>query len=111
MIEKIIRDHLSQRLAVPVLLEEPDDGSASYVVLEKTGGGRENHIYSATIAAQSCGASLYAAAQLNEAVKEAMDSLVELDEITRAELNSDYNYTDRAKKKYRYQAVYDIRHY
>lgn len=54
---------------------------------------------------------MYLAAELNEKVKSAMDEIVELDEVTRCELNSDYNYTDTSRKKYRYQAVFDITHY
>ena len=39
------------------------------------------------------------------------EAIIELDDISRCELNTDYNYTDTARKKYRYQAVYDIVHY
>ena len=50
--------------------------------------------------------------KLNEKVKEAMDELPwELDSVTRSKLNSDYNFTDTATRKYRYQAVYDITYY
>ena len=54
---------------------------------------------------------MYEAAALNELVKTAADSLVTLDEIASAKLNSDYNFTDTTTKRYRYQAVYDIKHY
>ena len=49
--------------------------------------------------------------QLNEETKIAVDSLIELDEIASVKLNTDYNFTDTTTKKYRYQAVYDIKHY
>lgn len=55
--------------------------------------------------------SLYKAAALNEDVKAALDNAIVLDDIARAKLNSDYNYTDTAKKLYRYQCVYDFTHY
>ncbi len=42
----------------------------------------------------------------NETVKLAMDSLDELAEVCRVQLNSDYNFTDTASKRYRYQAVF-----
>ena len=60
------------------------------------------------LALQSYGATLYQAAELNEQVKAAMEDIVELDLISRAELNTDYNFTDTQTKRYRYQAVYDL---
>lgn len=109
-VEEALLGHLSARLRVPVYMEEPGEGE-SYVVLERTGGGGSNHISRATFAVQSYAGSLYGAAKLNEEVKRAMDSAVELDMVSASRLNSDYNSTDPAKKKYRYQAVYDLTYY
>lgn len=112
MIETVLRDYLNQELSVPAYLEIPKAGApSSYVTLERTGSGVTNHIKRATFAFQSVAPSLYEAAVLNEAVKEAMDNAVTLPEIARAHLNSDYNFTDTEKHYYRYQAVYDIVHY
>lgn len=111
MIEKTVLDYLNRVLDVPVCMETPEELPDSYVLIEKTGSGRQNRIYSATLAIQSIAASLYEAAKLNEAVKDAMERIVILAEVCRAELNSDYNYTDTAAKQYRYQAVYDLIHY
>ena len=108
MIEKIIRDYLDKTLSVPVYYEVPDEAPQRYVTLEKTGSGKSNHIENATFAIQSWAESTYEAAKLNEAVKEAMDDIVVLDEISRSALNSDYNFTDVTTKKHRYQAVYDL---
>ena len=44
----------------------------------------------------------------NEKVKNAMNNIVVLGAIGSSDLNSDYNFTDTTKKKYRYQAVYDL---
>ena len=41
----------------------------------------------------------------------AMEKIVEMDDISKCQLNSDYNYTDTTRKKYRYQAVYDMVHF
>ncbi|MCB5496022.1 hypothetical protein [Mediterraneibacter gnavus] len=49
--------------------------------------------------------------KMTEQVKKAMDDLAELKEISYSRLNTDYDFTDTAKKKYRYQAVYDIGFY
>lgn len=111
MIEKILLDHLKRALSVPVYMEVPKDPASSFVKLEKTGGGCEKHIFSAMIAVQSYATTLWKAAELNERVKEAMETACALDEICRIQLNSDYNFTDTASKRYRYQAVYDVTHY
>ena len=108
MIEKTILDYLDDRLDVPVYMERPEGDIGSLVVLEKTGSSVFNHVTSATFAVQSYAASLYDAAILNEDVKNAMDDLISLAEISSSKLNSDYNFTDTSTKDYRYQAVYDI---
>lgn len=108
MVEKIVKDYLQSSLGIPVRLEEEDDLGNEYVLIEKTGSGKENHVESATLAVQSFSTSLYGAATLNERVKAAMEKIIELDDISKCELNSDYNYTDTNRKKYRYQAVLDI---
>lgn len=111
MIEKTILDHLNAKLAVPALMEKPDPAPAEYVLIEKTGSSKTNRLPSSTFTFQSYASSLYGAAQLNELVKAAVESLVTLNEIGKVKLNSDYNRTDTTTKNYRYQAVYDISHY
>jgi hypothetical protein len=51
---------------------------------------------------------MYKTAVLNEMVKKAMEDIIEIDAVSRCELNTDYNYTDTETKRYRYQAVFDI---
>lgn len=111
MIEIIILKYLTEKLSVPVYMEDDGEVGDTYVVVEKTGGGEENFLKSAVIAVQSYADTLYNAASINEEVKEAMKKLIEEDKVTKCELNSDYNYTDTARKVYRYQAVFDIKHY
>lgn len=111
MIETIVRGYLVGQLSVPVLLEDPPDPPEAFVLLEKTGGVERNHIQTASLAVQSYGATLYKAAQLNEAVKDAMRSMTALPEISQCRLNSDYPYNDTATKRYRYQAVFDVVYY
>lgn len=108
MIETTILNYLNSVLDVPVHMEKPDAEPVQYVLIEKTGSSKENFINSATIALQSHADSLYSAAALNEEVKKAMDNITILDEISCSQLNTDYNFTDTTKKKYRYQAVYDL---
>lgn len=109
MIEIIIRTYLDSVLDVPVWLEEKTD--ATYVLLAKVGSSKSNQLTSSTFAFQSYSSSLYGAATLNDRVKEAVEGLTSLPEISSVKLNSDYNFTDTATKHYRYQAVFDIYHY
>ena len=111
MIEETVLDYLSEKIPVMVRMEEEPNMPNEYILVEKTGGGETNHIRRATIAVQSYAGSLYRAMQINEEVKGAMEDIVVLDEISRCTLNSDYDYTDTTRKKYRYQAVFDIVHY
>lgn len=109
MIEEIVLQYLNKALNVPVYMEIPQSTSSdSFVIIEKTGGSRENYINSATFALQSYAETKYLAATLNEKVKAAMDRIIELNSILKSEYNTDYDYTDTTKKKYRYQAVYDL---
>ncbi|MEF9970521.1 MAG: hypothetical protein RR759_08725 [Ruthenibacterium sp.] len=111
MIETIMLDFLSATLPVPVCMEVPEKAPPSFVLLEKTGSGHANKVNTATCAVQSYAETLLAAAELNEAVKQAMEDFTALDAVCKASLNSDYNYTDTAQKRYRYQAVYDVTYY
>lgn len=111
MIEEIVLNHLERKMNIPVHMEIPENPQGKYLVLEKTSGSKENHICTAMIAVQSYAPTLYECAKLNELAKKAMEQLVEVDDVCRVELNADYNYTDTATKRYRYQAVFDITHY
>src|SRR5699024_1955517 len=111
MIELIILNHLKNKLLEPVSLEKQSAQTGNYIVFEKTSSGKTNHMPTATIAFQSYGKTLYEAAELNERLKTAVESLTELEEIRGITLNSDYNFTDTTTKEYRYQAVYEIRYY
>lgn len=111
MIEEVLFRHLKKAVGVPVALEKPEPEPEKYVLFEKTAGGKGNKLNVATIAIQSYAKSLYEAAALNEAVKVAMERAIMLPEIGGVHLNSDYNYTDPETKRYRYQAVFNIKHY
>lgn len=108
MIEKIVLDYLTESLSVPAFMEYPLDNLESFVVIEKTGSRKTNHVNYVTIAVQSIAKSLEGAAILNEEVKETMESIVALDSIGSISLNSDYNFTNTQTKQYRYQSVYDL---
>lgn len=111
MIELIVRKYLVSKLDIPVVLEHQKDLPKRYILLEKTSGKRNNYLNSSTIAIQSYAESLLEAAKLNEKIKNIMFDLIEVDEVSKVDLNSDYNFTDSETKQYRYQAVFDITYY
>lgn len=112
MIEKTVLDYLLVALyPVDCYMEMPEEPSDTFVIIEKTGSSVSNRITKANFAIQSYAPSLAEAATLNELVKVAMEAMIELDSISRVELNSDYNYTDTELKAYRYQAVFVITYY
>lgn len=112
MIETSILNYLNQNLQnVTAYMERPETEPATYVLIEKTGGGEDNHIEHSTLAIQSIADSLYNAASLNETVKDLMSGAISLDDVAKVALNSDYNFTDGTTKQYRYQSVFDITHY
>lgn len=112
MIEQIILDHFDTYNSTSAYMQVPEQIPSKYVLIEKTGSSLINHIKSATIAVQSYADSLLEACELNEWVKSVMLSgLIQLDEIVSVKLQTDYNFSDTTKKKYRYQAVFDVVHY
>ncbi|MBQ0112971.1 MAG: hypothetical protein KBT03_07565 [Bacteroidales bacterium] len=111
MIEKVVLDYLESKLQVGCYMEVPNSNEPTFIVIEKVGSTDEDGIWGATIAVQSYASTLYRAASLNEQVKEAMQDITTLDEVSNCELNSDYNFTDTQSKQYRYQAVFNLIHY
>lgn len=111
MIEKVLLDYLNDNVSANVFMEQPKVKPEAFFVLEKTGGSQTNHIKESNFIVQSNGPSLAAAARMNEEIKAAMFNAITLDDISRVELNGDYNYTDSATKQYRYQAVFVVTHY
>lgn len=110
MIEKAILDYLNEKLSVSAYMEVPEvEDDLCFVVIEKTGSGYDNHIYSATVAVQSYAPTLVEAASLNATVIEKMEEIPNhVINIGRCELNSDYNFSSTGQKRRRYQAVFDL---
>ena len=112
MIEQRLLEYLNSSLSpVPCYMEMPEDPTGQFVIIDKTGSSVTNRITKANFAIQSYADTLYEAAELNERVKEAMDSMLELGTISKVELNSDYNFTDTDLKAHRYQAGFVLTYY
>ncbi|MBC2575218.1 hypothetical protein [Peptostreptococcus canis] len=111
MIELVIKKYLDENLKIPVFMEHQNKEPKRFVIFEKTGSSKRNRTYAATFVFQSYAESMYEAAKLNEEVKKIVENMVMLDEVAFVKLNTDYNFTDTETKKYRYQAVFDIKHY
>ena len=111
-IEAKIIEYLKEVLETNAIYAEvPEEPGTEYYVVDKTGGSMTDRIKSSTIAIQTYGPSKLRASEMNEDVKEAMDGLVLLDEIGSCRLDSDYNFTNIAKRQHRYQSVWNITHY
>lgn len=112
LIEITVKNHVAGRLDCPVYMEYPEGGAPDhFVILDRTDGGREEHIPFGTFVVQSYGPSKLGAAQLHEKVKTAMDSLYVLPWVAALELTGDYPFPDQKHKRHRYQAVYEITYY
>ena len=111
MIEIMVKTKLKEALNVLVFLEQPTNKPDKYLLIERKGMGEENHLGGSVFMFQSYAKSMYEAAVLNEEVKQAVKDLIIEDYIVSISLNTDYIFTDVTSKKYRYQAVFDIKHY
>lgn len=111
MIEVILKDYLDEHLDVPVFFDYPADAPTDFVLIDKVGSGEQHHLASSSFAFQSYSNSKYGAITLNNKLKKTVKNAIELMEISRVQLNSDYNFPDTTRKRPRYQAVFNINHY
>ena len=109
MIETTVLNYLSQKTTAPIRFERSPDMPEKCIVIEKTGSSYNEELYTATMAIQSYGKTLAEAAALNTDVIRWMLAMRDTEQnIFDVSLNSDYNFTDSATKRYRYQAVFVI---
>lgn len=111
MIEETVIRYLAAALPVAVYPELPHPLPERFVVVHKGGTTRAERLETSIFTVNSYAESRLQTAVLNEQVKEAMDSLPELDEVSAAHLSVDHPFYDEINKRRRYQAVYDITHY
>lgn len=110
MIEKVILDYLKGKTSANWYLMRPKQVGTKYGLIEKTGQRKEEHITTSTFAFQSYAPTLQAAAQLSAELKDAMEHIIELDNISKSSLEGEYNFTNTEEKQPRYQAVFSVVH-
>ena len=110
MIERILQDYLTEN-AFPCYLSMPEHPSGSFCVLQKTGSGLDDGLFSATVAVQSYGKTKFASAQMNHQIVQVMLDADALPQISACDLVTDYDFPDVTRKLPRYQAIFNVTYY
>ena len=115
MIEETIYAYLNDTASVPwFAMKSPAFGDDEeprqyYGLFEKTNNTESNHINTATFAFQSYAPTLLEAAQISKELRELIKQLpAQTTEVSKAQLQSEYNFTNTQDKQPRYQAVFSI---
>jgi len=112
MIELIVKKFIDENLNYPAYMEVPNSPPDKFFIIEKISGSRDEQIYSATVAIQSYGPSMYQTALICEELNESiLNDFITCPEVSKVELNSSYNYPDTSTKRYRYQSLFEIYYY
>lgn len=110
-IESVLIGYVGQKTAVHTGGEIPGKRTGSYIVAQKRGGGKSNHIPSATMQFDCYAPTLFEACELSQKVIRAVEESTALDDIASVEFGGDYNSTDTERKVYCYTAMFEITHY
>lgn len=110
MIERILQDYLTEN-AFPCYLSMPEHPSGSFCILQKTGSGLDDGLFSATMTVQSYGKTKFASAQMNHKIVQVMLNAAALPQISACDLVTDYDFPDVTRKLPRYQAIFNVTYY
>ena len=109
---KYLKDWLSiNGQDTKVYTEYPSNPPASFFVVDLIGTSGSVFVYDTTVAIQAWSASKLGAATMMEQIKRAMVDIISQDRIIRCDLQSMYPFPDMDSKQYRYQAVFELKHY
>ena len=110
---RVIARLAGQMPGVLVCAEVPEDfpADAALVVVERLGVSETDRLRRARLAVQSYGLTLLDAAERNEAALLALKTLTDDPAVSACRVESSYNFTDEARKRYRYQAVVHVTYY
>lgn len=107
LIEQVIKEYLDEELSVDAFLEIPDPLPESFVVFRIADRGKTDQIEMATVEILSYAQSKYAAAALDEEVRELMEEIASRPDIAcRFGGGSDSN--DSTLKMYRYRCYINL---
>ena len=96
MIEARVIQYLGASQAIPVYAERPDNPDAEYLLVERTGKSKDNHVLHATIVIQSYADSLYRAAQISDSVEKLMEGFAALENIESTYLTLKFKISESA---------------
>ena len=114
MIEETIYAYLDDAASVPWrMMRSPTfsdhEKHEYYGLFEKTNNTESNHINTATFAFQSYAPTLLEAAEISKELRELMKQLPsQTTEVSKVQLQGEYNFTNTQDKQPRYQAVFSI---
>ena len=108
MIEKTVLDYLKEEMNTDdIYLELPNNLPASFVVFHIVGRGKEDQINAVTIEFYSYGVTKLDAARLDERLREAMDNIATLPDIS-CRFGGGNDSPDTSIKRQRYRAYYNL---
>lgn len=111
MIEALLLDYLNERASVRWYGMRPKNEPERYGLIDKTGMTGDSKLSTSTFACQSYAPTLLEAAEISAELRGLLEGAVELAEITRVELTTEYNFTNTETRQPRYQAVFEVTHY
>ena len=110
LIEETVKSYLDdvlEDLDVGIYVETPNELPGKFIVLQVINRGKENQINEVTMEFRSYAPSKYEAALLDEAVREAMENIVVLPDIS-SHLGGGNDNPDTVLKRYRYRCYFNL---
>ena len=108
LIEVTVLNYLKSVLDVPVRLEIPAQLPSKFVCFFVKDRSKKNLINAVTLEFYSYSNSKYEAMVLDKQVREAMENITDLDDISASTLGGGNDTNDTSLKKYRYRSYYNI---
>jgi len=111
LFEEVLLKYMNQNMKIKSYTERSSSQEDEFYVIDRIGGSSNRSYDTSTIAIQSYAKTKYRAAKNDEAMRKCILEMVSLDNILNVELNSFYDYTDTNTKNFRYQSVFEFKHY
>ena len=112
MIEDYTLRYLSAQLdGVPGAIGQPSPLPPTCFAIKKTDAETANLIPTDTLSLYAYAPSEYEAAQLNERIKQAMQTMTDQDAICNVAFYTDFSVVDTVYKFPRYQSIYNVTYY